>query len=114
MGGWSLQIQTRASSPRTVQDFRCFQCSWGEGPAEKLLLKVSLLCLALNSVFWRNRRQESKEKRGKKNERKGMERKAEERKGKKRNKKKGKSNETDIRKRNKSQTNMFVLEEMDV
>lgn len=41
-GGWRLQIQTRASSPQTVQDFRCFQCSWAEGPAEKLLLKVSL------------------------------------------------------------------------
>lgn len=44
---------------------------------------------------------------------KEMERKAEERKGKKRNKRKGKNSETDIRKRNKSQTNMFVLEEMD-
>lgn len=104
-------MEKRASSPRAVQDFRCFQCSWGEGPAENLLLKVSVLCLALSSAFWRTR-QESKE--GGERRRKCKKRKEKQRKERERKGTKGKSSKTGIRKRNtKSQTNMFVIEEMD-
>lgn len=61
-------MEKRASSPRAVQDFRCFQCSWGEGPAENLLLKVSVLCLALSSAFWRMRQEDKKAKKKEKGE----------------------------------------------
>jgi len=48
--------------------FQVFQCSGGEGPAENLLLKVSVLCLALSSAFWRMRQEDKKAKKKEKGE----------------------------------------------